>query len=219
MLSLEKALDELVKKENNVISLFADNRLNKQLLDNKINQIIRERENINNKISKLSDEELFRFDNDIEDLFEKREQQPNYEISNIWNILTRETKRDIIQKYVKEIEAKIDGNYEITIEKVIFYNDFLQNDLFSFSEYLIEKANERSKTFEIKGIYEELEFDKLVKKLKPKAVYDFNGIVKARTYECENQMSELEKLKGNNTLLIYAIKKDNEINDFKIVVQ
>ena len=38
LLSLEKALDELVKKENNVISLFADNRLNKQLLDNKINQ-------------------------------------------------------------------------------------------------------------------------------------------------------------------------------------
>lgn len=165
LLSLEKALDELVKKENNVISLFADNRLNKHLLDNKINQIIKERENINNKISKLSDEEFFRFDDDIEDLFEKREQQPNYEISNIWNILTRETKRDIIQKYVKEIEVKIDDNYEITIEKVIFYNDFLQNDLFSFSEYLIEKANERSKTFEIKGVYEELEFDQLVKKL------------------------------------------------------
>jgi site-specific DNA recombinase len=219
LLSLEKALDELVKKENNVISLFADNRLNKQLLDNKINQIIKERENINNKINKLSDDDLFRFDNDIEDLFEKREQQPNYEISNIWNILTRETKRDIIQKYVKEIEVKIDDNYEITIERVIFYNDFLQNDLFSFSEYLIEKANERSKTFEIKGVYEELEFDKLIKKIEPKAIYDFNEIVKSRAYEYENQMTELEKLKGNNTLLIYAIKKDNEIDDFKIVVQ
>jgi hypothetical protein len=118
--------------------------LNKQLLDNKINQIIKERENINNKIGELSNEDLFRYDNDIEDLFERREQQPNYEISNIWNVLTRETKRDIIQKYVKEIEAKIDENYEITIEKVIFYNDFLQNDLFNFSEYLIKKAKKET---------------------------------------------------------------------------
>jgi hypothetical protein len=219
LLSLEKALEELTKKENNIISLFADSRLNKGLLDTKINQIIKERENINNKIGKLSAEDLFRYDNDIEELFEKREKQFNYEISNIWNILTRETKRDIIQKYVKEIEVKIDDNYEITIEKVIFYNDFLQNDLFSFSEYLIEKANERSKTFEIKGVYEEAEFDKLVKKMQPKAVYNFNEIVKSRTYEYENQMTELEKLKGNNTLLIYAIKKDNQIDDFKIVVQ
>jgi ssDNA-binding Zn-finger/Zn-ribbon topoisomerase 1 len=218
LLSLEKALDELVKKENNIISLFADSRINKELLDTRINRIIKERENINNKINKLSDEKIFRYDDDIEELFEKREQQPNYEISNIWNILTRETKRDIIQKYVKEIEVRIDDNYDITIEKVIFYNDFLQNDLFSFSDYLIEKANERNKTFEIKGVYEELEFDKLIKKMKPKAIYDFKEIVKARTYECENQMSELERLRGNKTLLIYAIKADDEINNFKIVV-
>ncbi|HPE14670.1 MAG TPA: recombinase family protein [Bacilli bacterium] len=218
LLSLEKALDELVKKENNIISLFADSRLNKELLDTKISQIIKERENINNKMVKLSDEKMFRYDDDIEELFEKREQQPNYEISNIWNILTRHAKRDIIQKYVKEIEVKIDDNYEITIEKVIFYNDFLQNDLFSFSEYLIEKANERNNTFEIKGTYRESEFEEVIKIIKPKAVFDFEEIVKARTYECENQLTELEQLKGNKTLLIYAIKTDKEISNFKIVV-
>lgn len=218
LLSLEKALDELVKKENNIISLFADSRLNKELLDTKISQIIKERENINNKMVKLSDEKIFRYDDDIEELFEKREQQPNYEISNIWNILTRHAKRDIIQKYVKEIEVKIDDNYEITIEKVIFYNDFLQNDLFSFSEYLIEKANERNNTFEIKGTYRESEFEEVIKIIKPKAVFDFEEIVKARTYECENQLTELEQLKGNKTLLIYAIKTDKEISNFKIVV-
>lgn len=54
--------------------------------------------------------------------------------------------------------------------------------------------------------------------MKPKAIYDFKEIVKARTYECENQMSELERLRGNKTLLIYAIKADDEINNFKIVV-
>lgn len=218
LLSLEKALDELVKKENNIISLFADSRLNKELLDTKISQIIKERENINNKMVKLSDEKMFRYDDDIEELFEKREQQPNYEISNIWNILTRHAKRDIIQKYVKEIEVKIDDNYEITIEKVIFYNDFLQNDLFSFSEYLIKKANEKNNTFEIKGTYKETEFEEIIKRIKPKAVFDFEEIVKARTYECENQLTELEQLKGNKTLLIYVIKTDDEINNFKIVV-
>ena len=218
LLSLEKALDELIKKENNIISLFADSRLNKELLDTRINQIIKERENINNKISKLSDEKIFRYDDDIEDLFERREQQSNYEISNIWSILTRHSKRDVIQKYVKEIEVKIDDNYEITIEKVIFYNDFLQNDLFSFSEYLIKKANEKNNTFEIKGTYKETEFEEIIKRIKPKAVFDFEEIVKARTYECENQLTELEQLKGNKTLLIYVIKTDDEINNFKIVV-
>ncbi len=68
-------------------------------------------------------------------------------------------------------------------------------------------------------MYEELEFEKFVKKLKPKAIYNFSEIVKSRTYEYENQMTELEKLKGNNMLLIYAIRKNNEIKDFKIVVQ
>ncbi|MFA5604051.1 MAG: recombinase family protein [Bacilli bacterium] len=218
LLSLEKALDELIKKENNIISLFADNRLNKQLLYNKINQIIKEREIINNKIEKLKDEKLFRYDDDIQELFDKREQQPNCEILNIWNILTREAKRDIIQKYVKEIEVKIDNNYDITIEKVIFYNDFLQNDLFSFSEYLIEKANERNNTFEIKGIYEEIEFNELMKKLKPKAIFNFDEIVKTRNYEYENQMTESEKIKSNKTLFIYGIKENEEMNNFKIVV-
>ncbi len=218
LLALEKALEELTKKENNVISLFVDNRLNKQILDNKMNQIVKERENINHKIEKLSDEKLFRFDNDIEELFDKRKPQPNIAISNIWNLLTRGAKRDIIQKYVKEIEVNIDENYDITIEKVIFYNDFLQNDLFSFSEYLINKANERNNTFEIKGIYSKLDFELLMKDLKPKEIFDIDEIIKARTFEYENQMTELEKIKGNKTLFIYGIKINEEINNFKIVV-
>ena len=90
--------------------------------------------------------------------------------------------------------------------------------MFSFSEYLIEKANERNNTFEIKGTYKETEFEEIIKRIKPKAVFDFEKIVKARTYECENQMTELEQLKGNKALLIYAIKTDDEISNYKIVV-
>lgn len=218
LVSLEKALGELTKKENNIISLFIDNRLNKNILDNKINQIIKERELINKKIQKLSDEKLFKYNEDIEDLFEKRENQSNYEIINIWNVLTRKTKRDIIQKYIKEIEVKIDKNYEITIEKIIFYNDFLQNSLFDFSNYLIKKANEKSNTFEIKGIYSEKEFNDLMIELNPKAIFNFDEIVTTRTYEFENQMTKLEQLKGENKLLIFMIDETDNRNKFKIVV-
>lgn len=151
-------------------------------------------------------------------LFDKRSPQLNIAISNIWNLLTRGAKRDIIQKYVKEIEVNIDENYDITIEKVIFYNDFLQNDLFSFSEYLINKAND-TYTFEIKDIYSRLDFEQLMKDLKPKEIFDIDEIIKVRTFEYENQMTELEKIKGNKTLFIYGIKINEEINNFKIVFQ
>lgn len=219
LLSLNKSLEELTKKENNIISLFADERLNRDLLDHKINQIMKERENINHKITKMSNQDLFQYENDIETLFDKREPQPHYEITNLWNILTRESKRDVVQKYVKEIEVTIDNDYNINIKKVIFYNDFLQNDLFRFQDYLIAKIEDTNNSIEIKGIFTREEFNKQMKKDKPKAIYLFEDLVKTRTYEYENQMTELEKLRGNKPLQIYGIcENENEVPRFQVVV-
>lgn len=97
--------------------------------------------------------------------------------------------------------------------------DFLQNDLFSFQIYLIAKIEDTDNSIEIKGVFTREDFNKQMKKEKPKAIYLFEDLVKTRTYEYENQMTELEKLRGNKPLQIYGIcENENEVPRFQVVV-
>ena len=95
----------------------------------------------------------------------------------MWNILSREAKKDIISDYIKFIDVSIDDDYNVKIDNIIFNNNFIQNKFYNLPEYLMNKFKNTYKDMKFLGVFTleqfiylnlENEFD----------LYDLNELIK-----------------------------------------
>lgn len=63
------------------------------------------------------------FNKDLVKLYEDKNIGEIEEINPIWNILSREVKREIISKIIKHIDISTGKDYNVKIENVTFNND------------------------------------------------------------------------------------------------
>ena len=98
-------------------------------------------------------------------------------INPVWNILSRDGKKEVISSFIKFIDVSIDDNYNIKIENINFNNEFLQNKFYNISDYLLDKFKDTYKNINYLGICNKLEIDKLNLE-KDYEIYSYNELTK-----------------------------------------
>ena len=75
---------------------------------------------------------VLNYNDDILNLYETQNKTNLKVINPLWNILSRETKRDVISDYIKFIDVSIDDNYNVKIDNITFNNYFIQNKFYTY---------------------------------------------------------------------------------------
>ena len=125
---------ELKEKETRIKKAFIDGLIEPTILQNELNEIVRDIEKAKNKISELKQiQENINIKQDVKLLFnlkeiEKLKLKSDYvKRHNVWNKLSQEQKQHIINKYIDEIELDMDKNYNVSILNINFNKNEIEN--------------------------------------------------------------------------------------------
>lgn len=141
---INKALEKLKKDEQKLLDLYLQSSINIEVINKKSECIQKEIATLEVRKSKFQ-EDTGNDNISLIDAFNKKEENDLLNINNIWNTLSREDKKMIISKYIKQIEIVTYDNFEIAIKNVIFQNDFIKdgiNNLTNIATSCIIKSNE-----------------------------------------------------------------------------
>lgn len=208
---VQKAIDNLSKQEKKLIELYISSDLNVEIINDKNKMIKSELEKLRKKEKDLSDGQVLKFDTSLLEMFNKKEIKANIPIPNIWNTLKRNVKKDIITKYIMNIDIKRDSDNNIEITSINFNNDFLQNSLFNFTTHLI---NSMSNSFSGVKAGAMLTSDNIVEEVRDSKVMSFYDL-------SPNEISRLEeigKYYGTSGITISPYMENNQIIDYKIIL-
>ena len=144
---IDKAIEKLKMQEKRLVDLYLDNRLDINIINQKNDSIKNELEKLNKKKLTLDP------DNDFKDytveLIKKldcTEENDNIVFSNIKNIgfsflydlLSREAKKDMIHRLISGIEIARDNNFNIEIKNIKFTDEFITRSSKDYLRYLNE---------------------------------------------------------------------------------
>ncbi|MDD2208527.1 MAG: hypothetical protein PHU45_04155, partial [Bacilli bacterium] len=107
--------------------------------------------------------QILKFDNNLHNLYNEKEIKTKVPISNM-NTLTRKTKKEIINKYILNIEVKRDEEYNIEITSINFNKDFLQNSIFNFTTHIINAMSKDYQGIKVGKYINEQELSHLMAK-------------------------------------------------------
>jgi len=175
-----------------------------------MNTIVAERKNLEGKKEKLEVGASLNFNKDLVKLYEDKNIGEIEGINPIWNILSREGKREIISTFIKHIDVSIDENYNVKIENVTFNNRFLQNEFFDIPTYLLDK---------IKGDYKNIKFlgmftKEQIKNITTNELYSYNELMKHYTNDRKSLDIVLNKYKDFNIELAMIIEDKKFVDAF-----
>ena len=182
------------------------------MLINKMNTIVFERKNLESKKEKLEVGASLNFNKDLVKLYEDKNIGEIEGINPIWNILSREGKKEIISTFIKHIDVSIDDNYNVKIENITFNNRFLQNEFFDIPTYLFDK---------LKGYYKNIKFlgmftKEQIKNISSNKLYSYNELMKNYTNDRKSLDIILNRYKDFN-IEIAMIIEDKKFVDAVIM--
>lgn len=125
-------------------------------------------------------------------------------INPVWNILSREAKKDVISSFIKYIDVSIDEDYNIKIENINFNNEFLQNKFYNMSEYLLDKFKNKYQNIKYLGICNKEDINKLNLE-KDYEIFSYNELTKNYTQDRKTIDLILNKFKDLNINLMMVI--------------
>lgn len=144
--SINKALDKLKKDEQRLLDLYLESSINIEMINKKNQMIQNEITKLENKKSKIEESYIEMENHSLKELYKIKEENKLLGINNVWNILSREDKKAIINRYIKSLEITCDEYYNIAIKNVIFQTEFIKygiNNLTNIALECIKESNEK----------------------------------------------------------------------------
>ena len=209
--SIKGTITKLKNSENKLLELLLSNELDQDTIISKMNTITAERKNLEKKKDKLESGPSIKYNKDLETLYEQKSIDDIKGINPIWNLLNREAKKDLISDMIDSIVISVDEKHNVTIDHIDFNNNFLQNQFFNISNYILNKVKNIYKTIKLIGVFTENQF---------KSIYgnnynSYSELMKNYTQDKKSLEIILNKYKDNN-LELYLITDNNKYKDVYI---
>lgn len=220
---IEKAIEKLKLQEKRLVDLYLSSNLNVETINHKNNVIKKEIDKLNQKKVRLDpDNNSKEYTIELVKKLDCTEKNNTLFFANIKNIgftflydlLSREAKRDMINRLISMIEIKRDKNYNIDIKNIKFTDEFITKSSKEYLKYLNNIMNDNNIGIKF---YKEIELKNM------ESNYDILSIIKMKNKEYSNKFLEEFISKSQEHLYIDGIVscpyiEGNTIKDILILV-
>lgn len=223
---IEKAIEKLKLQEKKLVDLYLSSNLDVETINHKNDVIKKEIDKLNKKkISLDPDNSSQEYTVELIKKLDCLEENDTLIFTNIKNIgftflydlLSREVKRDMIHRLVSQIEITRDKNYNIEIKDIKFTDEFITKSSKEYLKYLNKIMNDNNI-----GIKYQKEINK--EKLKDlEQDYDILSVTKMKNNKYSNEFLEDFISKSKEHLYIDGIISrpyvdENKLKDILILV-
>lgn len=143
---IEKAIEKLRVQEKRLVDLYLSSTLDVETINHKNDVIKKEINRLNKKKATLDPDNNFKeYTTELIKKLDCIEENDTLIFTNIKNLgftflydlLSREAKRDMIHRLISQIEITRDSNYNIDIKNIKFTDEFITKSSKEFIKYLI----------------------------------------------------------------------------------
>lgn len=144
---IEKAIEKLKLQEKRLVDLYLSSTLNVEAINHKNDTIKREIEKLNRKKMTFDpDNNCKEYTTELIKKLDYVEENSKLLFTNIkaleftflYDLLSREAKRDMLHRLVSQIEITRDNNYNIDIKSIKFTDEFITKSSKEYLKYLNE---------------------------------------------------------------------------------
>ncbi len=223
---IEKAIEKLKLQEKRLVDLYLSSNLDVETINHKNDVIKKEIDKLNQKKVRLDlDNNSKEYTIELVKKLDCTEKNNTLFFTNIKNIgfaflydlLSREAKRDMIHRLISMIEIKRDKNYNIEIKDIKFTDEFITKSSKEYLKYLNTIINYNNIGIKFHKEINENELKNM------KSDYDILSIMKMKNKEYSNEFLEDFITKSQKHLYIDGIVscpyiEENVIKDVLILV-
>ena len=223
---IEKAIEKLKLQEKRLVDLYLSSNLDVETINHKNDVIKKEIDKLNQKKIRLDpDNNSKEYTIELVKKLDCTEKNNTLFFTNIKNIgftflydlLSREAKRDMIHRLISMIEIKRDKNYNIDIKDIKFTDEFITKSSKEYLKYLNTIINDNNIGIKFHKEINESELKNM------KSSYDILSIMKMKNKEYSNEFLEEFISKSQEHLYIDGIVscpyiEGNTIKDVLILV-
>ena len=223
---IEKAIEKLKLQEKRLVDLYLSSNLDVETINHKNDVIKKEIDKLNQKKVRLDpDNNSKEYTIELVKKLDCTEKNNTLFFTNIKNIgftflydlLSREAKRDMIHRLISMIEIKRDKNYNIDIKDIKFTDEFITKSSKEYLKYLNNIMNDNNIGIKFHKEIDEIELKNM------ESNYDILSIMKMKNKEYSNKFLEEFITKSQEHLYIDGIVscpyiEGNIIKDILILV-
>ena len=223
---IEKAIEKLKLQEKRLVDLYLSSNLDVETINHKNDVIKKEIDKLNQKKVRLDpDNNSKEYTIELVKKLDCTEKNNTLFFTNIKNIgfaflydlLSREAKRDMIHRLISMIEIKRDKNYNIEIKDIKFTDEFITKSSKEYLKYLNTIMNDNNIGIKFHKEIDEIELKNM------ESNYDILSIKKMKHKEYSNKFLEEFITKSQEHLYIDGIVscpyiEGNTIKDVLILV-
>ena len=223
---IEKAIEKLKLQEKRLVDLYLSSNLDVETINHKNDVIKKEIDKLNQKKVILDpDNSSKEYTIELVKKLDCTEKNNTLFFTNIKNIgfaflydlLSREAKRDMIHRLISMIEIKRDKNYNIEIKDIKFTDEFITKSSKEYLKYLNNIMNDNNIGIKFHKEIDEIELKNM------ESNYDILSIMKMKNKEYSNKFLEEFITKSQEHLYIDGIVscpyiEGNIIKDILILV-
>ena len=223
---IEKAIEKLKLQEKRLVDLYLSSNLDVETINHKNDVIKKEIDKLNQKKVRLDpDNNSKEYTVELVKKLGCTEKNNTLFFTNIKNIgfaflydlLSREAKRDMIHRLIFMIEIKRDKNYNIEIKDIKFTDEFITKSSKEYLKYLNTIMNDNNIGIKFHKEIDEIQLKNM------ESNYDILSIMKMKNKEYSNEFLEEFITKSQEHLYIDGIvscpyTEKNVIKDILILV-
>ena len=223
---IEKAIEKLKLQEKRLVDLYLSSNLDVETINHKNNVIKKEIDKLNQKKVRLDpDNNSKEYTIELVKKLDCTEKNNTLFFTNIkkigftflYDLLSREAKRDMIHRLISMIEIKRDKNYNIGIKDIKFTDEFITKSSKEYLKYLNNIMNDNNIGIKFHKEIDEIELKNM------ESNYDILSIKKMKHKEYSNKFLEEFISKSQEHLYIDGIVscpyiEENVIKDILILV-
>ena len=205
---IEKAIEKLKLQEKRLVDLYLSSNLDVETINHKNDVIKKEIDKLNQKKVRLDpDNNSKEYTIELVKKLDCSEKNNTLFFTNIKNIgfaflydlLSREAKRDMIHRLISMIEIKRDKNYNIDIKDIKFTDEFITKSSKEYLKYLNTIMNDNNIGIKFHKEIDEIELKNM------ESNYDILSIMKIKNKEYSNKFLEEFITKSQEHLYIDGI--------------
>ncbi len=223
---IEKAIEKLKLQEKRLVDLYLSSNLDVETINHKNDVIKKKIDKLNQKKVRLDpDNNSKEYTIELVKKLDCTEKNNTLFFTNIKNIglaflydlLSREAKRDMIHRLISMIEIKRDKNYNIEIKDIKFTDEFITKSSKEYLKYLNNIMNDNNIGIKFHKEIDEIELKNM------ELNYDILSIMKMKNKEYSDKFLEDFIIKSQEHLYIDGIvsgpyTEKNVIKDILILV-
>ena len=223
---IEKAIEKLKLQEKRLVDLYLSSNLDVETINHKNDVIKKEIDKLNQKKVRLDPDNNFEeYTVELVKKLDCTEENDTLFFTNVksigfaflYDLLSREAKRDMIHRLISMIEIKRDKNYNIEIKDIKFTEEFITKSSKEYLKYLNAIINDNNIGIKFHKEIDEVELKNI------RSNYDILSIMKMKNKEYSNEFLDEFISKSQEHLYIDGIVscpyiEGNTIKDVLILV-